>query len=85
MTCAQINQLQVLIQRGEVREIWFVRWHRPVLVVVDEARVVVVLHEPSTKPIGPIDEALGAQRRSRVVVDELELIRSFGDLAPRRS
>ena len=41
-TCAQINQLQVLIQRGEIREICFVRWRRPVLVVVDEAGVVVV-------------------------------------------
>ena len=45
---------------------------RPVLVVVHEAGVVVVLHEPSPKPIGPIDEALGAQRRCFGVVDELE-------------
>ena len=42
------------------------------LVVVDKAGVVVVLHEPSPKPIGPIDEALGAQRRCFGVVDELE-------------
>ena len=45
---------------------------RPVLVVVDEARVVVVLHEPSTEAVRPINEALGAQRRRRLVVDELE-------------
>ena len=67
-TCAQINQLQVLIQRGEIREICFVRWRRPVLVVVDKAGVVVVLHEAPAKPIGPVDETLGAQRRRRRVV-----------------
>ena len=45
---------------------------RPVLVVVDEAAVVVVLHEPSTEAVCAVDEALGAQRRRRLVVDELE-------------
>ena len=45
---------------------------RPVLVVVDKTRIVVVLHEAPAKPIGPIDEALGAQRRRRLVVDELQ-------------
>ena len=42
------------------------------LIMINEAAVVVVLHEPSTEPIGPIDEALGAQRRRIVVVHELE-------------
>ena len=42
------------------------------LVVVDEAGVVVVLHEASTEPIGPVDEALGAQCRGFGVVDELQ-------------
>ena len=41
---------------------------RPVLVVVDEAGVVVVLHEAPAKPIGPVDEALGAERWRRLVV-----------------
>ena len=42
------------------------------LVVVDEAAVVVVLNEASPKPIGPVDEALGAQRGGCGIVDELE-------------
>ena len=41
---------------------------RPVLVVVDEAGVVVVLHEASTEAVRAVDEALGAQRRRRRVV-----------------
>ena len=71
-TCAQINQLQVLIQRGEVREIWFVRWRRPMLIMINEAAVVVVLHEPSTEAVRAVDESLGAERRSCGVVDELQ-------------
>ena len=50
---------------------------RPVLVVVDEAGVVVVLHEAPAKPIGPIDEALGAQCGGCDVVDELQNARRY--------
>ena len=42
------------------------------LVVVDKTRIVVVLHEAPAKPIGPVDEALGAQCRGFGVVDELQ-------------
>ena len=42
------------------------------LIMIDEAAVVVVLHEPSTEPIGPINEALGAERWCRRVVNELQ-------------
>ena len=42
------------------------------LVVVDEAGVVVVLHEPSTEAVRPINKALGAERGSCGVVDELQ-------------
>ena len=38
------------------------------LIMIDEAAVVVVLHEPSTEAVGPINKALGAQRRRIVVV-----------------
>ena len=41
---------------------------RPVLVVVDEAGVVVVLDEPSTEAVRAVDESLGAQRWRRRVV-----------------
>ena len=42
---------------------------RPVLVVVDEAGVVVVLDEPSTEAVRAVDESLGAQRWRRRVVN----------------
>ena len=42
------------------------------LIMINKTRIVVVLHEASTEAVGPIDEALGAQRRRRLVVDELE-------------
>ena len=42
------------------------------LVVINKTRIVVVLHEAPAKPIGPIDEALGAQCRGFGVVDELQ-------------
>ena len=42
------------------------------LVVVDEAAVVVVLHEPSTEAVCAVDEALGAQCRRRRVVHQLQ-------------
>ena len=42
------------------------------LIMINEAAVVVVLHEPSTEPIGPINESLGAERWCRRVVNELQ-------------
>jgi len=42
------------------------------LVVVNKTRIVVVLDEASTEAVRAVDEALGAQCRSRGVVNELE-------------
>ena len=42
------------------------------LIMINEAAVVVVLHEPSTEAVRPINKALGAERGSCGVVDELE-------------
>jgi len=41
---------------------------RPMLVVVNKTRIVVVLHEASTEAVRAVDESLGAQRWRRRVV-----------------